>query len=43
MDNRLGKAAWVFPGLMCFSVATIFGTLAHVERLKALKYRKCAH
>ncbi|BDA43213.1 Ureide permease 1 [Coccomyxa sp. Obi] len=40
MDNRLGKAAWVFPGLVCFSVATIFGTLAHVERLKALKYKK---
>ncbi|KAK9914973.1 hypothetical protein WJX75_003193 [Coccomyxa subellipsoidea] len=40
MDHRLGKAAWVFPGLMCFSVATIFGTLAHVERQKCLKQKK---
>ncbi|EIE22246.1 fatty acid elongase 3-ketoacyl-CoA synthase 1 [Coccomyxa subellipsoidea C-169] len=43
MDQRLGKAAWVFPGLTCFSIATMFGTLAHVERLKGLKHRKDKH
>ena len=40
LDPRLARATWVFPGLTCFSVAAVFGTLAHLARLKALKNRR---
>lgn len=40
MDTRLAKAAWLFPGLLCFTVASILGTFAHIVRLKDLKYKR---
>lgn len=42
LDTRITRASWIFPGLFCFSLATIFGTFAHLARLKALRARRWA-
>ena len=40
LDPRLARATWIWPSLLCFSLASVFGTLTHVRRFKALKARR---
>jgi hypothetical protein len=40
LDPRLARATWIWPALLCFSLASVFGTLTHVRRFKALKARR---
>ena len=40
LDMRVARAAWIWPSLMCFSLAALLGALTHVRRFKALKARR---